>query len=263
MKPRPTKNNFRSFLPVMIIVAIGLILYFTFANLGQSEYRETSYNDFYNAASAGYVKEVTINPHNYVAKGVMLSDKDKEYNFQTSIPPELVESVTQVLVENSSEVNFEPPSENIFLIIITNLAPFLLIIFFWLFMMRSMQGGGGQVLNFSKSKAKLFLDDRPRITFKDVAGVEEIKEELVKSLTSSRNPRNLSPWGQKCLEVCYWLDHLVAVKHTSPELLQERRKCRFFQSLALSLLRCLLELVLPGCGTCSLKQRSMRLPLSS
>jgi cell division protease FtsH len=197
MKPRPTKNNFRSFLPVMIIVAIGLILYFTFANLGQSEYRETSYNDFYNAASTGYVKEVTINPHNYVAKGVMLSDKDKEYNFQTSIPPELVESVTQVLVENSSEVNFEPPSENIFLIIITNLAPFLLIIFFWLFMMRSMQGGGGQVLNFSKSKAKLFLDDRPRITFKDVAGVEEIKEELGEVIDFLKKPKKFKSMGAK------------------------------------------------------------------
>lgn len=197
MKPRPTRNNFRSFLPVMIIIVIGLILYFTFINVGQSDYREKSYNDFYNAASTGYVKEVTINPHNYVARGVMLSDKEDDYNFQTTIPPELVESVTQVLLDNSSVVKFEPPSENIFLIIITNLAPFLLIIFFWLFMMRSMQGGGGQVLNFSKSKAKLFLDDRPRINFKDVAGVEEIKEELGEVIDFLKKPKKFKLMGAK------------------------------------------------------------------
>ncbi len=195
MKPKPT-GNYRSFLPVLIIVALGLTLFFSFSDWGKTDYEILSYDEFHQAVESKYVTEITISPLNYQAKGIMTSSGE-EIHFETAIPPELVDEIADLLLENSVKVTFEPPSENIFMVIITNLAPFILIIFFWLFMMRSMQGGGGQVMNFGKSKAKLFLDDRPKISFKDVAGVEEIKEELQEIIDFLIKPKKFKLMGAK------------------------------------------------------------------
>ncbi len=197
MKPK-SSGNYRSFLPILVIVIVGLILYFTFAGeLGKQGVETLTYDQFVQAVENDYILEVTISPITYEAKGLMIKGGDN-VNFVTSVPPELVKDITDLLLERESiEVTFDAPSENIFLVIITNLAPFLLIIFFWLFMMRSMQGGGGQVMNFGKSKAKLFLDDRPRISFKDVAGVEEIKEELQEVIDFLKKPKKFRAMGAK------------------------------------------------------------------
>jgi cell division protease FtsH len=195
MKPKPT-GNYRSFLPVLIIIALVITSLVMFSNLGKTDYEILSYDEFHQAVESKYITEVTISPLNYQAKGIMTAS-GTNVDFETAIPPELVDEITDLLLENSVKLTFEPPSENIFMVIITNLAPFILIIFFWLFMMRSMQGGGGQVMNFGKSKAKLFLDDRPKISFKDVAGVEEIKEELQEIIDFLIKPKKFKLMGAK------------------------------------------------------------------
>ena len=94
-------------------------------------------------------------------------------------------------------LEFEPPSSNFLLELLNYLGPFLIIIFFWFMMSRSMQGSGSQVLSFGKSKAKLFMDDKPRITFKDVAGIPEVKEELQEIIDFLKDPKRFAVMGAK------------------------------------------------------------------
>ncbi|HPF49551.1 MAG TPA: ATP-dependent zinc metalloprotease FtsH [Caldisericia bacterium] len=205
MNPKPT-NNYRSFLPVIIVLAIGMILYFSFSYLGEPAKKVLSYDDLVNKiesneAEVGKIKEIIISSYDFYAEGKMTGKDENgdfvDIYFETSIPPELVESVTEKLLEADVKVTFEAPSENFLLVLLSNIAPFILIIFFWFFMMRTMQGGGGQALTFGKSKAKLFLDDRPRISFKDVAGIPEVKEELKEVIDFLREPKKFKAMGAK------------------------------------------------------------------
>jgi len=82
--------------------------------------------------------------------------------------------------------------------ILSNVGSVVIIIFFWMIMMRSLSGGGNsQVFNFGKSRARLFLENKPKITFNDVAGLEEVKEELQEEIDFLRNPRKFSALGAK------------------------------------------------------------------
>ena len=93
------------------------------------------------------------------------------------------------------------PSNGTFWTIFWNIVPWIILIaLWWFFMQRMMQGAGGgagQAFNFGKSRAKLFLDNKPRVTFKDVAGVEEVKDELVEIIEFLKNPRKFSKLGAK------------------------------------------------------------------
>jgi cell division protease FtsH len=93
------------------------------------------------------------------------------------------------------------PSSTVFWTIFWNIVPWILIIGIWWFLMQKMMsgagGGGSQAFNFGRSKAKLFLDNKPKVTFKDVAGAEEVKEELQEIISFLKNPRKFARYGAK------------------------------------------------------------------
>lgn len=190
------QDAFKPYLPFLIIVGIAILLYFGFSFMNKPQVDTISYSDFMTALNGNKVKSVNIDPSNYAVTGEYTSDTGKT-SFEVVIPPELVEKVTKDLETRAIKISFEAPSENFFLILLTNIGPFILILVFWFFMMRSMQGSGNQVFNFGKSKARLFLDDRPRITFKDVAGIPEVKEELKEVIDFLREPKRFTAMGAK------------------------------------------------------------------
>lgn len=190
------QDAFKPYLPFLIIVGIAILLYFAFSFMNKPQVDTISYSDFMTAMNGNKVKSVNIDPSNYAVTGEYTSDTGKT-SFEVVIPPELVEKVTKDLETRAIKISFEAPSENFFLILLTNIGPFILILVFWFFMMRSMQGSGNQVFNFGKSKARLFLDDRPRITFKDVAGIPEVKEELKEVIDFLREPKRFTAMGAK------------------------------------------------------------------
>ena len=107
------------------------------------------------------------------------------------------EAILKAADETSTKVNLEPASNGWGWILLINALPFLLLIGFLAFTLRQMQAGGNKALSFGKSKAKLLNNQQKRITFKDVAGVEEAKEELQEIIEFLKDPQKFQKLGGK------------------------------------------------------------------
>ena len=90
--------------------------------------------------------------------------------------------------------------------------PMLLLIAVWIFFMRQMQGGKGELMGFGRSKAKMMNELKGKVTFNDVAGVEEAKEEVEEIVEFLKDPENLVDLEEKYLEVLYWSVHQALEK---------------------------------------------------
>jgi cell division protease FtsH len=107
-------------------------------------------------------------------------------------------SVASEAVKKGVIVNIEPPQKTSWWVtILSSLFPTLILIGVWVFFLYNMQGGGGKVMSFAKSKAKLFLDNRPKVTFADVAGCDESKEELQEVIHFLKDPAKFTKLGAK------------------------------------------------------------------
>jgi len=194
------QDSVKTYIPIIILVAVGVLLYFFFSAFNASPKQTLTYSEFYKSLQAGEISSLAIDVNSFYTEGE-LSPKEPgkpSIKFEVTIPPQFAEEVTHLAMEKGIKVlEFEPPSSNFLLELLNYLGPFLIIIFFWFMMSRSMQGSGSQVLSFGKSKAKLFMDDKPRITFKDVAGIPEVKEELQEIIDFLKDPKRFAVMGAK------------------------------------------------------------------
>ncbi len=184
-------SNFRN---LAIWVVIGLLLMALF-NLFQNPSasrrgNEISYSDFLAGVEAGNVSEVTIAKHRITG-----SYRDKSSTFSTVAPedPSLVEKLSKKGVK----ITARPPEEDVpsILGVLVNWFPMLLLIGVWIFFMRQMQSGGGRAMGFGKSKAKLLTERHGRVTFEDVAGVDEAKSDLQEIVEFLRDPQKFQRLG--------------------------------------------------------------------
>jgi len=152
-----------------------------------------TYTDFVAKVQAGEVKDVKFEISDVVQTGTgTLKDGTKF----TTIAPLYDASLYPLLVAKGVQGDFNKAQTSIWLTLLINVLPFVLLIGFWFFMMQRMQGGqNNQVFGFGKSKAKLFMDNRPRVTFKDVAGLDEAKEETGELIDYLKNPKKFSVMG--------------------------------------------------------------------
>ena len=183
--------NFRHF---AVWIIIGLLL-FALYNLFQGQSQrvgasDISYSDFIGKVETGEVKSVTI------AGEVISGQYNDGRSFQTYAPqdPNLI---TQ-LRDKGVDIKARPATDESFLTsMLVSWFPIILMIGVWVFFMRQMQAGSGKAMGFGKSKAKLLTERQGRVTFEDVAGIEEAKEDLQEIVDFLKDPHKFQRLGGK------------------------------------------------------------------
>jgi cell division protease FtsH len=175
----------------MAIFGVVILLWNTFQG-GKAAQKELTYSDFLEAVQQGKVAEVTISKQQLTGKykGDALGGQE----FKTTLledDPDLAKTLRQAGVR----ITAKEPRENPLLTLLLGWAPVLLIVGLWIFFMRQMQTGGNKALSFGKSKAKLLNTSGKKVTFKDVAGVEEAKEELQEIVEFLKEPQKFQKLG--------------------------------------------------------------------
>jgi cell division protease FtsH len=191
-------SNFRN-LAIWVVIALLLVALFNlFQNPGQGRRgNEISYSDFLAGVESGNVSDVTIAKHR-----ISGTFRDKSGTFTTVSPedPGLVERLNKKGVK----ITARPPEDDVpsILGVLVNWFPMLLLIGVWIFFMRQMQSGGGRAMGFGKSKAKLLTERQGRVTFEDVAGVDEAKSDLQEIVEFLRDPQKFQRLGGRIPRGC-------------------------------------------------------------
>ncbi|UYV37976.1 ATP-dependent zinc metalloprotease FtsH [Rhodobacteraceae bacterium D3-12] len=184
-------GNARNIAFWVVLFLLILALFNLFSGGGNSlQSREISYSEFVAAVNDGRVSQVTLDGEQVRFRG----NDGKDY---VAIKPEDAE-VTTLLIGKDIPMKAESQEQSGFQTFILSLLPFLLLIGVWIYFMNRMQGGGkGGAMGFGKSKAKMLTEKHGRVTFDDVAGIDEAKEELEEIVEFLRNPQKFSRLGGK------------------------------------------------------------------
>ena len=175
-----------------VVLFLLILALFNLFSGGQSTMNSQSlgYSEFVRAVEAGDVQSVTLD-----GERVLMRGRDGQ-DYVTIIPDDT--NVVDTLIENNVSVVAEAQEQSGLSSIIMTFLPFLLLIGVWIYFMNRMQGGGrGGAMGFGKSRAKLLTEKQGRITFDDVAGIDEAKEELEEIVEFLRNPQKFSRLGGK------------------------------------------------------------------
>lgn len=191
-------NNLGRNIALWVVVALFLVVLFNVFQPSSTSDSATQegYSSFLDQVNKGQVQGVTIAGHD-----VTITTKDgKTFETYTPDDPNLVGK----LVAANVNVTAKPVGDtmNPFLKVLISWAPMLLLIGVWIFFMRQMQSGGGRAMGFGKSRARLLTEKQGRITFEDVAGIDEAKSELQEIVEFLRDPQKFQRLGGKIPKGC-------------------------------------------------------------
>jgi cell division protease FtsH len=175
-----------------VFIFICLVLLLGVVEKGASGGKDTeySYSDLFDKVQSGQVLDAAIQG-NELHGHLKTSPKDQ---FHTTIPGNY-EDLEKALLAAKVNLSIKEVSSNLGLQLLINAGPFVLLIGVWFFMLRQMQSGGNKALSFGKSRARLLSMQQKKITFKDVAGVDEAKEELKEIIEYLREPQKFQKLG--------------------------------------------------------------------
>ncbi|GGE33966.1 ATP-dependent zinc metalloprotease FtsH [Primorskyibacter flagellatus] len=184
-------GNARQFAFWVVLLLLIVALFNLFSGSGNTlQSREIPYSEFVRSVEAGDVSTVTLD-------GEQVRYRGKDGKDYVTIRPDDAE-ITDMLIRNDIPVSAKSQEESGFQSFVISLLPILLLIGVWIYFMNRMQGGGkGGAMGFGKSRAKLLTEKHGRVTFDDVAGIDEAKEELEEIVEFLRNPQKFSRLGGK------------------------------------------------------------------
>ncbi|MBD1203967.1 MAG: ATP-dependent zinc metalloprotease FtsH [Rhodobacteraceae bacterium] len=178
-----------AFWVVLFLLILALFNLFS-GNQSTMSSRTLSYSEFISRVDAGEVQTVTLDGERVLVRA-------RDGSQYVTIKPE-GETLTDRLIAKGVEVKAEAQEQSGFMSVLGIWLPFLVLIGVWIFFMNRMQGGGrGGAMGFGKSRAKLLTEKHGRVTFDDVAGIDEAKEELEEIVEFLRNPQKFSRLGGK------------------------------------------------------------------
>jgi len=175
-----------------VVLFLLILALFNLFSGGQSTMtsRSISYSEFVDRVESRDVSSVTLDGERILFRG-------SDGNDYVTIRPEGAD-ITDKLIANNVTVRAEPQEQSGFTTVLMTFLPFLILIGVWIYFMNRMQGGGrGGAMGFGKSRAKLLTEKHGRVTFDDVAGIDEAKEELEEIVEFLRNPQKFSRLGGK------------------------------------------------------------------
>ena len=171
-----------------IALLVVAMLIWNFSTKFQRQDRTMNFSEFMSSVDGGSVAHVVVTGSDI--NGVTKAGQ----NFHTYVPNQY-DGLVNKLIERGVVVEAKEPTANPWITLLSSWAPFLLVIGFWVFFMRQMQSGGNKALSFGKSKAKLSSTSTKKVTFKDVAGVDEAKEELQEIIEFLKEPQKFQKLG--------------------------------------------------------------------
>jgi len=188
--------------PILLVVILAFVAQRVISPGPESE--APSYNELVGSKAQGgliangRIEEVTVNTKDNTldVKKVDQNGEDGE-SFSTGYPPNTEQSLLNELESNEVKTTVKGTGGSSILSLLTYILPFVLFLGFWIFLMNQMQGGGSRVMNFGKSKAKRMSADAPKITFRDVAGVDEAVQELQEIKEFLENPKKFQALGAR------------------------------------------------------------------
>ena len=171
----------------MVLVVVGVLIW-NFSTDFQARDTALPFSEFFAQVEQGQVDSVTLSGNEIVGA---LKNGDR---IRTYAPPQY-EGLANTLLDHDVQITAEEAPSSPWATLLYSWAPVLLIIGFWIFFMRQMQSGGNKALSFGKSRAKLLSSTQKKVTFKDVAGVDEAKEELQEIIEFLKEPQRFQKLG--------------------------------------------------------------------
>ncbi len=190
MQPRTTNQspNNKSIFIILLLILLGFFIFNVVYPKTKKQYENVIFSDFVSAVQADKIASVTIQGRNII--GIYKDGKD--FKSYTPDDPDLM----KMLRGHNVKINAKPDDESGFWqSILVSWLPMLLLIGVWIFFMRQMQAGGGKAMSFGKSKARLFTGKENKVTFQDVAGIDEAKEELQEIIEFLTDPKKFTKLG--------------------------------------------------------------------
>jgi cell division protease FtsH len=183
--------------PILLVVILVFVAQKVISS--PSGDKAPSYNELVSSKAqggliaSGKIEKISINTKD----NTLDVERRNGESFSTGYPPNTEQSLLNLIDQNQVETTVHGTGGSSLLSLLTYILPFVLFLGFWIFLMNQMQGGGSRVMNFGKSKAKRMSVDAPKITFRDVAGVDEAVQELQEIKEFLENPKKFQALGAR------------------------------------------------------------------
>jgi cell division protease FtsH len=179
-------NPFYKNLALWLVISLMMVMLFQIFKQPDRSSASVGYSDFLSMVESGSVSNVTI-------QGDNISGMSAQGPFKTYAPKD--SEMIGLLRSKGVKISVKPQEDSSWFQVLLSWVPMLLLIGVWIFFMRQMQAGGGKALSFGKSRARLMTDSQEKVTFEDVAGIEEAKEELQEIVEFLRDPKKFTRLG--------------------------------------------------------------------